>query len=70
VPVTNKSLADMVDVLNAECRRVGGQKACAKEHGVSPQFINDVIHGRREMTERLALSLGYRRVVTFEEVPK
>ncbi len=49
-------------------REVGSQKAAAKKLGCSPQFINDVLQGRREMTETLAARLGFKRVVTF--VPK
>lgn len=47
---------------------LGSQKAAAKKLGFTPSFINDVLQGRREMTEALAAKLGYKRVVTY--VPK
>lgn len=49
-------------------RELGSQKAAAKRLGFTPQFINDVLQGRREMTEALASKLGYKRVVSY--VPK
>lgn len=47
---------------------LGSQKAAADKLGFTPQFINDVLKGRREMTEALAGKLGFKRVVSF--VPK
>lgn len=44
---------------------LGSQKAAAKRLGFTPSFINDVLQGRREMTESLAAKLGYKRVVTY-----
>ncbi len=41
------------------------QAAAAKELGFTPQFINDVLNGRRGMTDNLADSLGFRRVTFF-----
>jgi len=43
----------------------GSQVGAAENLGVSPQFINDVLSGRRGMTRALADKLGYQRVVTF-----
>jgi DNA-binding transcriptional regulator YdaS (Cro superfamily) len=49
-------------------QQLGSQKAAAKRLGFTPSFINDVLQGRREMTEALASKLGFKRVITF--VPK
>lgn len=38
------------------------QKEVAQKLGFSPQFLNDVLSGRRDLTERLADSLGFRYV--------
>jgi plasmid maintenance system antidote protein VapI len=46
-------------------RELGSQKAAAKKLGFTPSFINDVLQGRREMTEALAAKLGFKRVVTY-----
>jgi plasmid maintenance system antidote protein VapI len=56
------------EALRKLVRELGSQKAAAKKLGFAPSFINDVLQGRREMTEALAAKLGFKRVVTF--VPK
>lgn len=37
------------------------QAKWAKEHGFSAQYINRVINGKANMTEKIARILGYRR---------
>jgi len=58
----------MVTLLKTECQKCGSQKAFAKQHGYSPAFINDVLHGRREVSENLARILGYQRIVSFRNI--
>jgi plasmid maintenance system antidote protein VapI len=38
------------------------QKAVAEKLGFSPQFINDVLAGKRSLTEKLIDSLGFKTV--------
>lgn len=54
------------NALSDACVVAGSQKAWAQENGISPQFVCDVLQGRRAPTDRLARALGYRRVVSFE----
>lgn len=56
------------NVLADACVVAGSQAAWAAENGISPQFVCDVLQGRRAPTERLARALGYRRVVSFERI--
>ena len=56
------------NVLADACTVAGSQQAWARENGISPQFVCDVLQGRRAPTERLARALGYRRVVSFERI--
>jgi hypothetical protein len=51
-------------------RRVkcANQREVAKALGMTPQFINDVLKGRREMSENLAKGLGYIRVINYIKV--
>lgn len=44
------------------------QKELALQLGFAPQFINDVVHGRREISLDLAKALGYQRKVYFARV--
>lgn len=46
----------------------GSQKAAAKTFGVSSQFLNDVVRGRREPTDKIANWFGMERVVVFMPV--
>ena len=56
------------NVLADACTVAGSQQAWARENGISPQFVCDVLQGRRAPTDRLARALGYRRVVAFERM--
>lgn len=46
------------------------QKHAAIDLGISPQYFNDLLHGKREITERVAKELGFRRRVVFERIAK
>lgn len=59
--LVNNALADA-------CAVAGSQAAWAAENGISPQFVCDVLQGRRAPTERLARALGYKRIVSFVRI--
>jgi plasmid maintenance system antidote protein VapI len=40
------------------------QKEVAATLGFTPQFLNDVLAGRRDLTDNLALALGFERNAT------
>jgi len=63
---------DAKDVVKELKRRVDttSQKDVAIALGMTPQFINDVIKGRREVSENLARGLGYAKVVSFIKLVK
>ena len=55
------------EVLKALREKIDGrqgvtQKEIAANLGFSPQFINDVLSGRREVTNALASSLGFHKL--------
>ena len=52
-------------MLRRACRDEGGQKAWAAKHGVSAQYVCDVLQGRREPGDGICIGLGIRRVVTY-----
>tara|TARA_R100001086_G_scaffold180400_8_gene100217 strand:- start:1469 stop:1684 length:216 start_codon:yes stop_codon:yes gene_type:complete len=56
---------DIRNILRHRCEAAGGQSALAREIGMSSQFINFVVNGEREVSERLARKLGYQRKVVF-----
>lgn len=55
---------DLIDILLCESKR-SSQKKLAARLGISPQYLCDVLKGRREISAELASRLGYERVVTF-----
>lgn len=46
----------------------GGQQQLANRLGVSPQYLCDVLAGRREPGNKLLSGLGCKRVVIYEVV--
>lgn len=51
--------------LATECKEAGGQKAWAERSGVSPQYVCDVLQGRREPGDSICAALGLRREVLY-----
>ncbi len=49
--------------------RSSSQKAVARALRVSPSYINDVLHGRRDVTG-IAERLGYQSVVRYYKLPR
>ncbi len=58
----------MLALLRRRCDDAGGQASWAAANGVSPQYVNDVLHGRREPGEGILRPLGLERVVTYRRV--
>ena len=48
-------------------QNVGSQKSAAKELGISPQYLCDVLAGRRSPSDRLAKAFGFEREVHYVE---
>jgi DNA-binding transcriptional regulator YdaS (Cro superfamily) len=57
--------ADLIAILRSECIAAGGQQAWARGKGFSPQYVNDVLRGRRDVSEAMANALGFVREVRF-----
>jgi hypothetical protein len=58
---------DLIEILRVRCQERGTQRAWAKDHGVSPAYVNDVLQGRREISDNFAALLGFERRVIFLE---
>lgn len=61
-----KPESHLITELKNLTERKFGLKKTATELGFTPQFIWDVVNGKRGMTENLANAMGYRRVVEYE----
>lgn len=57
--------ADLIAILRSACAAAGGQQAWARAHGFSPQYVCDVLRGRRDVSEAMANALGFLREVRF-----
>ena len=42
----------------------GGQRAFARQHKFSAAYVNDVVLGRRKLSERVLKILGLKEIVT------
>ena len=49
-------------ILKEQLQKRGDQKALAARLGFTPQFLNDVVNGRRGVSKELAESMGYRKL--------
>ena len=51
--------------LQAAIDKAGSQRAWAKAHGLSAPFVNDVLRGNRQISDRICDALGLERIVTY-----
>lgn len=58
---------DVRTLLRGACRRAGSQDAWARQTGLSPQHVSDVLLGRREPAGQVLRALGLSRRVRFVE---
>jgi len=64
-------LLDGLDVyaeIRRACAEAGGQRAWAEAHGIAPQHLNDVLQVRREISDRILVALGLKRVTRYARV--
>ena len=62
---TTLSKAHVLEMLRRKARTAGSQKALAEALGVTPAFLSDVLHGKREPGPTMLRALGLRRVVVY-----
>lgn len=56
------------DRLRTAINEAGGQRAFAEQHGLTPAYVNDVVHGRRALADRILAAIGVSRAVTYQIV--
>lgn len=57
----------VIALLLEETRRAGSQKEWCRAHGISEQYVSDVLKGRRDVGNKVLEALGYRKVVIYEK---
>lgn len=63
-------LVDVYARLRRAIRDAGNASAWAMRHRISPQYVSDVLHARREPGDLILSALGLVRVVTYAEKGK
>ena len=57
-------------LLDRACEEAGGRKAWSEIHGVSQQYICDVLNARREPGKSILDGLGLEKLVIYREISK
>ena len=58
---------EVMDDLMRAVEKAGSQTALAREWGVSLQYLNDVIRGNRNISDRILDNLGYKLVAVKKQ---
>ncbi len=57
--------AELIKHIESLVYMAGGQKAAARSMGISPQYLNDVLQGRRSPGPKLLQAIGYTKAETL-----
>lgn len=57
---------EILDHIKEHVRQFGSQKEFAKRCGISQQFLSDILHGRREISDKILKFLHIERKVIYE----
>ena len=60
------SESDVLSLIAEACNQIGNQSRWARHAGVSPQYLTDVLRGRRSPGRAICNALGLERVVSVE----
>lgn len=56
--------AEVYERLHAAIAELGSQRAFATKVGLTPAYINDVVHRRRLLSDTMLAAIGIERIVT------
>ncbi len=59
----------VVEMLRKEVEKAGGQRAWARNNGLSSAHVNDVLHGNRKPADAICKGLGLIRILVFRKRP-
>ena len=51
---------EAIKKLKSMCAEAGSQKAIAKQFGITPAYLSDILNDRTHMSDRIAHNLGFR----------
>lgn len=58
---------ELREILKKECEE-SKQAEWAKRYGYSKSYVNDLVQGRRGISQDVAEKLGYRKTTVYEEI--
>ena len=58
---------DVLDMIRADCSRVGSQYQWATKHRISPAYLSDVLRGRRNPGPAILTALGMKAVTLYKK---
>lgn len=62
---------DVLDILQDDITSsIDGQAAWARSKGISPAYVNDVLHKRREPGPKILDAIGFERVISYRPKKK
>lgn len=53
---------EVLDLLRRAVEKAGTQRAFARQHKMSVAYVNDVLHKRRPLADRILAAIGCERV--------
>ena len=59
---------DLLVMLIGLVDEAGSQKEAARQLGISPQFLGDVLKGRRKLSRKILDALGYEMIPRYSKV--
>lgn len=63
-------LSEVIEDIQQLVLSLSTQKAVARHLHISPQYLGDVLRGRREPGPALLKRLGWKKVVGYKQVPE
>lgn len=57
---------DVMSRLKSAIEAAGGQRRFADLHKLTPGYINDVLHGKRALADRILSTIGVERRIVYE----
>lgn len=62
------TLLDVVGDITELANRMSTQKALAQKIGISPQYLADILDGRRAPGKKVLTFLGYEKVICYRYI--
>lgn len=62
--------ADAIDIIRNIVKEEGSQTGAAKRLGIAVSYLSDILNGNRNVSEKIAKKLGYKKVIVYKKIEK